>query len=241
MEKNLTEQNSLRTSLSSKYFNYSVRLHWNCQCFCILYGCSYGALNFLWNFSHFVKFIYPLETTTVNSLVSTIISPYQFIEVVEPTNVLVIEEYLRHSIPTRSFLRFAPSLWVSVQIDIHVFYAEFLHFILRSHAKRTTSDRENYNSSLHVWWVTQDRSRRRFQRSPLDGIHANVRTQLVLLGWRRGRDAPVMRDWKTGKKLTQWHNWSIVLPWEERCSLSKGRKKCFTPSKLFWKADLSSS
>lgn len=142
---------------------------------------SYGALNFLWNFSHFVKFIYPHETTTVNSLVSTIISPYQFIEVVEPTNVLVIEEYLRHSIPTRSFLRFAPSLWVSVQIDIHVFYAEFLHFILRSHAKRTTSDRENYNSSLHVWWVTQDRSRRRFQRSPLDGIHANVRTQLFFV------------------------------------------------------------
>ena len=166
----------------------------------------------------------------MNSLVNTLISPYQFIEVVEPTNVLVIEEYLRHSIPTRSFLRFASSLWVSVQIDIHVFYAEFLHFILGSHAKRTTSDRENYNSSLHVWWVTQDESRRSLRRSPLDGIHAASETQLVLLSvtvraWR-SNDAWL----KNRKKLTEWHsNWATVLSGEKRCSLLKERKKSVFP------------
>jgi len=74
---------------------------------------------------------------------------YQVIKVVEAADVSVVEEYLRHSVPARPFLRFSSPLRVVVQINVHVVYAKFLHFVLGSHAKRTASDRENNDSSFH--------------------------------------------------------------------------------------------
>jgi len=75
--------------------------------------------------------------------------PYQFIKVVEAADVSVVEEYLRHGVPARSFLRFCSPLGIVVQIDVDVIYAKFLHFVLGSHTKRTASDRENNDSSFH--------------------------------------------------------------------------------------------
>ena len=48
-------------------------------------------------------------------------SSYQFIEVVEPANMSVVEEYLRHSIPPGSFPRFGPSLGITIQVDVDIF------------------------------------------------------------------------------------------------------------------------
>ena len=77
---------------------------------------------------------------------------YQFIKVVESTDMYVVEKYLRHSVLSGSFLRLCSSLWVGIQIDVHVFDAKFLHFVLCSHTERTAGDGENNDSSFHGWF-----------------------------------------------------------------------------------------
>ena len=74
---------------------------------------------------------------------------YQFIKVVESTDMYIVEKYLRHSVLSGSFLRLCSSLWVGIQIDVHVFDAKFLHFVLCSHTERTAGDGENNDSSFH--------------------------------------------------------------------------------------------
>ena len=77
---------------------------------------------------------------------------YQFIKVVESTDMYIVEKYLRHSVLSGSFLRLCSSLWVGIQIDVHVFDAKFLHFVLCSHTERTAGDGENNDSSFHGWF-----------------------------------------------------------------------------------------
>ena len=77
---------------------------------------------------------------------------YQFIKVVESTDMYIVEKYLRHSVLSGSFLRLCSSLWVGIQIDVHVFDAKFLHFVLCSHTERTAGDGEYNDSSFHGWF-----------------------------------------------------------------------------------------
>lgn len=107
-----------------------------------------------------------------------ICTSYQFIKIIEAADMSVVEEYLWHGVPARSFLRFGSSLRVVVKVDVNVFYAKLLHFILCSHAKRTASNRENNHSTFHGWSESKHRERRVFLRRILKRCNwqCNVQT-----------------------------------------------------------------
>ena len=70
---------------------------------------------------------------------------HQLLQVIESTNVLIVEEDLRDSPPPSPFFHFIAALWVLLQVHVHVGHLEIAQELLCASTEGTCRNTENQN------------------------------------------------------------------------------------------------